>query len=112
MGLRNGIEHISHLPRYREVANILIKHGFTPTITPDIAREEVLEGIGFNPRGEESNIYTIEGTGTCLVGTAEITLGGYHANKILSESELPIKLAGLSHCFRREAGGAGQYSKG
>ena len=46
------------------------------------------------------------------MGTAEITLGGYHANKILSESELPIKLAGLSHCFRREAGGAGQYSKG
>ncbi len=96
----------------RYALDILIKHGFTPTITPDIAREEILEGIGFNPRGEESNIYTIEGTGTCLVGTAEITLGGYHAGKILSESELPIKLAGLSHCFRREAGGAGQYSKG
>lgn len=96
----------------RYALDILIKHGFTPTITPDIAREEVLEGIGFNPRGEESNIYTIEGTDTCLVGTAEITLGGYHAGKILSESELPIKMAGLSHCFRREAGGAGQYSKG
>jgi seryl-tRNA synthetase len=87
-------------------------HGFTLTITPDIAREEVVEGIGFNPRGEESNIYTIEGTGTCLVGTAEITLGGYHAGKILDESELPIRLSGLSHCFRREAGSAGQYAKG
>ncbi|PKL06153.1 MAG: serine--tRNA ligase, partial [Spirochaetae bacterium HGW-Spirochaetae-9] len=96
----------------RYALDILRKHGFTLTITPDIAREEVLEGIGFNPRGEESNIYTIEGTGTCLVGTAEITLGGYHAGKILSENDLPIRMAGLSHCFRREAGGAGQYSKG
>ena len=96
----------------RYALDILRKHGFTLTITPDIAREEVLEGIGFNPRGEESNIYTIEGTGTCLVGTAEITLGGYHAGKILAENDLPIRMAGLSHCFRREAGGAGQYSKG
>lgn len=96
----------------RYALDILRKHGFTLTITPDIAREEILEGIGFNPRGEESNIYTVEGTGTCLVGTAEITLGGYHANKILQEQDLPIKLSGLSHCFRREAGGAGQYSKG
>jgi seryl-tRNA synthetase len=103
---------ILELALERYALDILIKHGFVPTITPDIAREEVLEGIGFNPRGEESNIYTIEGTGTCLVGTAEITLGGYHAGKILSENELPIRLAGLSHCFRREAGGAGQYSKG
>lgn len=91
---------------------VLQKHGFTLTITPDIAREEILEGIGFNPRGEETNIYTVEGTGTCLVGTAEITLGGYHAGQILNENDLPIRLAGLSHCFRREAGGAGQYSKG
>jgi seryl-tRNA synthetase len=103
---------ILELALERYALDLLRQRGFTPTITPDIAREEVLEGIGFNPRGEESNIYTIEGTDTCLVGTAEITLGGYHAGKILSESDLPIKLAGLSHCFRREAGGAGQYSKG
>ncbi len=96
----------------RYTLDILRKHGFTLTITPDIAKEEVLLGIGFNPRGEESNIYTVEGTGTCLVGTAEITLGGYHAGKILEKKDLPIRLAGLSHCFRREAGGAGQYSKG
>ena len=96
----------------RYAIDILAKHGFTLTITPDIAKEEILEGIGFNPRGQESNIYTVEGTGTCLVGTAEITLGGYHANSILREQDLPIKMAGLSHCFRREAGGAGQYSKG
>ncbi len=96
----------------RYAMDILIKKGFTPFITPDIAKEEILQGIGFNPRGEESNIYTIENTDTCLVGTAEITLGGYYANQILSKEQLPIKMAGLSHCFRREAGGAGQYSKG
>lgn len=96
----------------RYAMDIVIKKGFTPFITPDIAKEEILQGIGFNPRGEESNIYTIENTDTCLVGTAEITLGGYYANQILSKDQLPIKMAGLSHCFRREAGGAGQYSKG
>lgn len=96
----------------RYALDIVMKEGFTPFITPDIAKEEILSGIGFNPRGEESNIYTIEGTGTCLVGTAEITLGGYYADQILDKTQLPIKMAGLSHCFRREAGGAGQYSKG
>ncbi|MCL2070448.1 MAG: serine--tRNA ligase [Treponema sp.] len=92
--------------------DILQKKGFTPMITPDIAREEILEGIGFNPRGAESNVYTIEGEGACLVGTAEITLGGYHSDTILPKEQLPLRLAGLSHCFRREAGAAGQFSKG
>ena len=96
----------------RYVMDILVKKGFTPFITPDIAKEEILEGIGFNPRGEESNIYPLEGTGTCLVGTAEITLGGYYSDQILDLSNGPIKMAGLSHCFRREAGAAGQFSKG
>jgi seryl-tRNA synthetase len=96
----------------RYALDILQQEGFTLTITPDIAKEEVVEGIGFNPRGEESNIYTVEGTGTCLIGTAEITLGGYHAGRMLDREALPLKMAGLSHCFRREAGAAGQFSKG
>lgn len=89
-----------------------IKHGFTPVITPDIAKTEILEGIGFSPRGEESNIYALDGMDECLVGTAEITLGGYYAGQILKEEDFPIRFVGLSHCFRREAGGAGQFSKG
>jgi seryl-tRNA synthetase len=92
--------------------NTLRKHGFTPFITPDVAKEEVLKGIGFNPRGNESNVYTIEEEGTCLVATAEITLGGYHSGEILDKSKLPLYYCGLSHCFRREAGSAGQFSKG
>ncbi len=92
--------------------DILQEKGFTVTITPDIAKEEITEGTGFNPRGNESNIYSIENTGTCLVGTAEITLGGSLSNQIIKGNDLPVRLAGLSHCFRREAGAAGQYSKG
>ena len=92
--------------------NILRKHGFELFITPDVAREEILKGIGFNPRGNESNVYAIEEEGTCLVATAEITLGGYHSGEILDKAKLPLMYGGLSHCFRREAGAAGQFSKG
>lgn len=92
--------------------NTLRKHGFELFITPDVAREEVLKGIGFNPRGNESNVYSIEEEGTCLVATAEITLGGYHSGEILDKAKLPLMYGGLSHCFRREAGAAGQFSKG
>ncbi len=92
--------------------NILRKHGFTTFITPDVAKEEILKGIGFNPRGNESNVYSIEDEGTCLVATAEITLGGFHSGEILDKSKLPLFYCGLSHCFRREAGAAGHFSKG
>jgi seryl-tRNA synthetase len=96
----------------RYALDILQGRGFTPFITPDLAREEILEGIGFNPRGAESNVYTLEGEASCLVGTAEITLGGYYAGAILPKEKLPLRMAGLSHCFRREAGAAGQFSRG
>ena len=96
----------------RYALDILQKKGFTPLITPDVAREEILEGIGFNPRGEESNIYSLEGEDACLVGTSEITLGGYYQGDVIPKEKLPLRMAGLSHCFRREAGAAGQFSKG
>ena len=96
----------------RYALDILMKKGFTLFTTPDVAKTEILEGIGFNPRGAESNIYSIEGEGTCLIGTAEITLGGYYSGAVLEKIDLPLMLAGVSHCFRREAGAAGQFSKG
>ena len=96
----------------RYALDILKARGFDIYATPDIAREEILEGVGFSPRGEESNIYPLEGTGTCLIGTAEITLGGYYADSVLDVEALPIRMGGVSHCFRREAGAAGQFSKG
>jgi seryl-tRNA synthetase len=90
----------------------LVRRGYTPVITPDLARNTVLEGIGFSPRGNETQVYSIENSDLSLVGTAEITLGGLHADDILDEEQLPIRYVGLSHCFRTEAGAAGKASKG
>ena len=57
-------------------------------------------------------MYSVENTELCLIGTAEITLGGLHADEILEPEQLPLKYAGLSHCFRTEAGAGGRASKG
>ena len=91
---------------------VLQRHGYTPIITPDVARVDVLEGIGFIPRGPETQIYSIANTDLCLIATAEITLGGMHRNQILDELQLPIKYVGLSHCFRTEAGAPGRDTRG
>ena len=90
----------------------LIAAGFTPIITPDLARNSILEGIGFTPRGDETQVYSVEDTELSLIGTAEITLGGMLADQILDEANLPVKYVGLSHCFRTEAGAAGRASRG
>ncbi|NNG01462.1 MAG: serine--tRNA ligase [Desulfobacteraceae bacterium] len=91
---------------------MLREEGFTLVSTPDLARDKILEGIGFNPRGKETQVYSIADSDLCLIGTAEITLGGMYSGTILAETELPLKLAGVSHCFRTEAGSYGQFSKG
>lgn len=91
---------------------ILLRHGFTPIVTPDVARVDVLEGTGYMPRGESTQIYSLAGTDLCLVATAEITLGGMHQNQILDEAKLPIRYVGLSHCFRTEAGAPGKETRG
>ena len=86
--------------------------GFTLFTTPDLARDSVLEGIGFNPRGNETQIYSIANSDLSLVATAEITLGGIQKDQILDAATLPLKYAGLSHCFRTEAGAAGRAGRG
>ncbi len=90
----------------------IMPDGFLPIVTPDLARPDVIEALGFSPRGEESQIYSIAGHELCLIGTSEITLGGMYADSIFSEDELPLKLAGISHCFRTEAGAHGRESRG
>jgi len=90
----------------------LVAEGFTPTITPDLARGEILQGIGFIPRGPETQIYSIENFDLNLVATAEITLGGLYSGEVLDVEKLPLKLCGISHCFRTEAGAAGRASRG
>ncbi|MEX2318026.1 MAG: serine--tRNA ligase, partial [Pirellulales bacterium] len=86
---------------------LLVRENFIPTITPDLARGDVLKGIGFIPRGPETQIYSIENHDLNLVATAEITLGGLYAGQVIEAEKLPIKLCGISHCFRTEAGAAG-----
>ena len=90
----------------------LISKGFVPHITPDLAKNSVLFGTGFNPRGTEAQIYSIENTDMSLIATAEITLAGLYSGEILKEENLPMKIAGYSHCFRTEAGAYGKSSKG
>lgn len=96
----------------RYAVELLHQEGFTLTTTPDLARNEILEGIGFIPRGEETQIYSIADTPLSLVATAEITLGGYYADTIFDEEQLPIKMCGISHCFRTEAGAHGRATRG
>ncbi|MGE3316290.1 MAG: serine--tRNA ligase [Planctomycetaceae bacterium] len=86
--------------------------GFTLYTTPDLARDEVLEGIGFLPRGPEAQIYSVQNSDLSLVATAEITLGGMQKDQTIDISELPMKVAGISHCFRTEAGAHGRATRG
>ncbi|MGL4943700.1 MAG: serine--tRNA ligase [Thermoguttaceae bacterium] len=90
----------------------LVRAGFTPMTTPDLAKTDILQGTGFSPRGNETQIYSIENSDLNLVATAEITLGGILAGKTVEAETLPLKLCGLSHCFRTEAGAAGKASRG
>jgi seryl-tRNA synthetase len=96
----------------RYAMDILTQLGYQPTITPDLARDEMLVGTGFIPRGPETQIYSVEDSDLSLIATSEIPLAGSLADEIVEENELPIRLAGLSHCFRTEAGSHGRASRG
>ncbi len=91
---------------------LLQKEGFTPAITPDLAKSRYYLGTGYMPRGDEAQTYTISGQDLGLIATAEVTLAGKHADEIIPEEQLPVKYIGYSHCFRQEAGAYGKYSRG
>ena len=94
------------------VLNLLTDRGYTPIQTPDLATQNMIQKSGFNPRDDSDQIYNIKNTDLSLIATSEITIGGYHANDVLEEKQLPLKYIGISHCFRKEAGTYGQESKG
>jgi seryl-tRNA synthetase len=85
--------------------------GFTPVLPPVLVREEAMVGTGFFPT-ERSNIYALEADDLYLTGTSEVALAGMHMGEILEADELPIRYAGFSACFRREAGAAGKDTRG
>lgn len=91
---------------------LLIKEGFVPVITPDLAKSKYYMGTGYMPKGNEAQIYTIEGQDLGLIATAEVTIAGLHSDEVLPEKRLPLKYIGYSHAFRQEAGAYGKYSHG
>ncbi len=96
----------------RYAMDTLYKKGFIPVITPDLVRERFYKGTGYMPKGEEAQTYEIEGEDLGLIATAEVTMAGYHADEVFGPEDLPKKYVALSHCFRKEGGAYGKYSKG
>jgi seryl-tRNA synthetase len=89
----------------------LREQGFEPVIPPVLVREAALFGTGFLPDTEQQ-IYRLADDDLYLVGTSEVALASLHAGEILDEAELPLRYAGFSSCFRREAGAAGRDTRG
>ncbi|MCU1523288.1 MAG: serine--tRNA ligase [Microbacteriaceae bacterium] len=88
-----------------------LAHGFEPLITPTLVRPEIMAGTGF--LGEHSDeIYYLPADDLYLTGTSEVALAGFHSDEILDLSEGPLRYAGWSTCYRREAGSGGKDTRG
>src|ERR671913_444211 len=87
----------------RWAMELLGGHGFVPVIPPVLVREEALYGTGFLPDTEQQ-IYRVADDALYLTGTSEVALASLHAGEMLAEDALPVRYAGFSPCFRREAG--------
>ena len=86
-------------------------HGFEPVVPPVLVREQALYGTGFLPDTEQQ-LYRLADDDLYLVGTSEVPLASLHAGEVLDEAALPVRYAGFSPCFRREAGAAGKDTRG
>jgi seryl-tRNA synthetase len=95
----------------RYAIDVVSGDGFRPVIPPVLVREEALYGTGFFP-GEREMIYEVPRDDLFLVGTSEVSLASLHADAILEPGTLPLRYAGFSTCFRREAGAAGKDTRG
>ncbi len=95
----------------RWALEVLGEKGFEPVVPPVLVREEALYGTGFLPDTEQQ-IYALPEDELYLAGTSEVPLASLHAGQILPEDQLPIRYAGFSPCFRREAGAAGKDTRG
>jgi seryl-tRNA synthetase len=91
----------------RHALDVLLAKGFTPVIPPVLVREEAMYGTGFLPT-DEVNLYVTSEDQLYLVGTSEVSLAAFHLGEILDEGTLPLRYAGYSTCFRREAGTYGK----
>jgi seryl-tRNA synthetase len=91
----------------RNAMDVLVERGFTPSIPPVLVREEAMFASAFLPT-DEVNIYRTDADQLYLVGTSEVSLAALHMEEILDEDSLPLRYAGYSTCFRREAGSYGK----
>jgi len=91
--------------------DVAMERGFIPMITPTLVRPETMQGTGFDV-AHDDEIYKLERDNMYLVGTSEVALAGYHADEIMDLSQGPIRYAGWSSCYRREAGSAGKDTRG
>jgi seryl-tRNA synthetase len=89
----------------------MVAAGFSPMLVPHLVRDEAMTGTAYLPGGEEQ-AYKTDRDGAWLIGTAEVPLTAWRMGEILDDSELPLKLVGLSHCYRREAGTYGRDTRG
>jgi seryl-tRNA synthetase len=108
---RVGGTALVELSLYRYALDTLVAHGYVPMLPPVLVREEAMYGTGFLPN-EAVNIYRLESDDLYLTGTSEVALAGYHMGELLDAGELPLRYAGYSTCFRREAGAAGKDTRG
>jgi seryl-tRNA synthetase len=108
---RKGDVALLELALYRFALDRLVTRGFTPVLPPVLVRERAMYGTGFFPT-DEVNIYGVERDELYLIGTSEVPLAAMHADEILDEDALPLRYAGYSTCFRREAGAAGKDTRG
>jgi seryl-tRNA synthetase len=108
---RIGDVALLELALYRFALDRLVTRGFTPVLPPVLVREEAMYGTGFFPT-EEVNIYAVERDELYLVGTSEVPLAAMHGGEIFEADALPLRYAGYSTCFRREAGAAGRDTRG
>jgi seryl-tRNA synthetase len=88
-----------------------VAHGFTPMVTPVLVKSAAMEGTGFLGQAAE-NVFALPDDDFYLVGTSEVPLAAYHLDEILDGASLPLRYAGMSSCFRREAGSYGKDTRG
>ena len=108
---RVGAAALLELALYRFALDRLLPKGFVPMLPPVLVREEAMYGTGFLPT-DEVNIYSVERDELYLTGTSEVTLASFHSGEVLDAADLPLRYAGYSTCFRREAGAAGKDTRG
>jgi seryl-tRNA synthetase len=110
-GILKGQGAVLELALMRYAMDFVTARGFVPIIPPVLVRNDAMFGTGFFP-SEEEQAYAIERDDLYLVGTSEVPLASMHGDEILASGDLPLRYAGFSSCFRREAGTYGKDTRG